>query len=320
MASFGRRRLITAAAAAGFRSARAQGLPRDIDFLIPFGPGGGFDGVVRAAAPAMALALGPGSRVTPHNIEGDGGARVATRLAQAPADGGTIAVLNMPGALILQMVTGNAGFDLARFTWLGTLGADPYALCVGMNSPVASLEALRALSQRRELSFASTGTASTAHAATLIAARLLGLSGQVQARYRGSNDTLLGLAQGECDAAVVSLPSVRAMAAAGLVRVIASFETTSSLPGLPDATRLGQPELAALVQYRPVAAPPGLDAARRAGLAAALASALAGPGLRAWARSRGARLVPATPEETRMLLTRQIAFIAKWRDVLAAEG
>ncbi len=320
MVNIGRRTLMAVGASALLPAfAAAAGLPhKDITFLIPYAPGGGFDAYVRTAIPHMIDALPPGTRIIPVNLDGAGGAKAASQLYHAKPDGSMISVLNMPGALILQMLQGNAGYDLSRFSWIGNLGSDPYAVCVGMESPIKSMDDVMALSKKRVVKFPCTGPASMANAATLIANKLLGIRGQIISGYKGSNDYIIGTVRGDGDVAISSLTSMVGLAQAGIVRIIATFEDKSSLPGVPDAHALGQPELAQLVQYRPVAAPPGLPADVTTILADALTKALTNPEMVAWAKNNGANLEPATPEATKKMLAGQTEFINKWKDVLSA--
>ena len=299
------------------RTATAAFPDRDIAFVIPDGPGGGFDSYVRAIAPAMEAALPHKVNVVPTNVPGAGGARAASEIFRARPDGTMIGIFNVPGITVQQM-RGAGGFDLDKFTWLGRAGEDHYALAVGMKSPLQSVADLKALSQTRPLKFTSTGPAGTAYTATQIAAHLLGLRAQLITGYKGSSDYVVAAIRGDGDAVITALPLLRRMAAGKTLRILATFEAQGTVPGVPDAQALGQPELAQLAVERLVAAPPGLPEETKAILARALSEGMKAPQVAAWAKTADADLSPATPEQAAQVLRDQAAFVRKWQSVLPA--
>jgi tripartite-type tricarboxylate transporter receptor subunit TctC len=326
MADLCRRRLIVSL---GFASAvlavkrpafAAATFPeKDIAFIIPDGPGGGFDSYVRAIAPAMEKYLPRKATIVPTNVPGAGGARAAIEIYRAKPDGYTLGIFNVPG-IYIQQQRGASGFDLAKFTWLGRVGVDQYGLAVGEKSPIKSVADLQALSKERPVKFTSTGPAGTAYHATLIAAHLLGIRAQVITGYKGSHDYVMGAVRGDGDAVITVIPTLRRMAAGKALRILAAFEAHSSVPGAADATTLGQPELAQVSLQRLIGAPPGLPADVKADLAAALAKALADPQVLAWAKTTDAGLAPETPDQAAATLRQQIAFYDKWKPYLKAKS
>jgi tripartite-type tricarboxylate transporter receptor subunit TctC len=290
---------------------------KNISFVIPDGPGGGFDSYVRAITPAMQKYLPQKVTVVPTNVPGAGGARAANEIFRARPDGATIGIFNVPG-IYIQQERGNAGFDLEKLTWIGRLGVDHYGLAVGENSPIKSIDDLKALAKRRPVKFTSTGPAGTAYNATLIAAHLLGIRAQLITGYKGSRDYVMGAVRGDGDAVVTAIPTLRRMAAGKTLRIIATFEEHGSVPGAADATALGQPELASITLQRLVAGPPGLSADITATLADAMTKALAAPEVEAWAKKADAGLAPESPEQAAATLKEQIAFYNKWKPYLKA--
>jgi len=290
---------------------------KNISFVIPDGPGGGFDSYVRAITPAMQKYLSQKVTVVPTNVPGAGGARAANEIFRARPDGATIGIFNVPG-IYIQQERGNAGFDLEKLTWIGRLGVDHYGLAVGENSPIKSIDDLKALAKQRPVKFTSTGPAGTAYNATLIAAHLLGIRAQLITGYKGSRDYVMGAVRGDGDAVVTAIPTLRRMAAGKTLRIIATFEEHGSVPGATDATALGQPELASITLQRLVAGPPGLSADITATLADAMTKALAAPEVEAWAKKADAGLAPESPEQAAATLKEQIAFYNKWKPYLKA--
>ncbi len=236
---------------------------KPINFIIPYAPGGGFDVYVRVVAPVMEKYLPNKVSIVPMNIAAGGGSRGVAQLYRAKPDGYTIGILNIPGMFILQQQQGTGAYDLSKFSWIGTMGeGERYAISVGAKSPLKSFADLKALSAKRPVKFSVTGPEGTAYAATMIGTQLLGITHAADQRLQGFG----GLCRRghprrfRCGDRGHSRPPC-ALCAAAQVRVLASFETHSSIPGVPDATSLGQPELDQISVERLVGAPPGLPAA-----------------------------------------------------------
>ena len=322
MPHFTRRALLRTAALAAPafilpRRARAATWPeRDIAFIIPDAPGGGFDSAVRALSPALEKYLPNKVNVVPTNVVGGGGNRAATQLYRAKPDGTSIGIFNIPG-LFIAAQQGEAGYELAKFTWLGRVGEDIYALGVGANTPFKSIADLKTLSQTRPVKFTSTGSAGTAYAATQIATNLLGIKAQIITGYKGSSEYALAAIRGDGDAVITTMALLQRLRASGDLRILATFEAKSSVPGADDATSLKQPELALITLERLIAAPPGLPADIKAPLADALWKALGDPEIVAWAKETDINLARETPDEAAATLADQAKFFAKWKHVLA---
>jgi tripartite-type tricarboxylate transporter receptor subunit TctC len=319
----GRRQLIAAAGLTGAgampfaQNAYAADYPeRDVIFMIPYAPGGSYDNYVRIIGPAMSTAFGGKISVVPDNVDGAGGARAGNVLSRARPDGYSISVLNAVGLLVLKQKGKQYGFDLTDLTWVGNLGRDNYALVVAADSKIKTMADLRALSAKQPIKFTSSGPESTSYAATMIGSQMLGLRTQVIPGYRSTNECLIAVMRGDGDATVLTLPAVAGMLENKLVRVLASFEKTSSIPGADDATTLGQPDLANIIEVRPVAGPPRLPAPIANSLSSALTKAMADPKVIAWSKKIGATLDPMSPEETTALIKTQTAFVARWAKYL----
>ena len=313
---FDRRFLLAAGSAAMLSACSGRGARRpDVDFIIPYAPGGGFDSYVRTVLPVFQKQLGV--QVHPDNIDGAAGARAANALYRGKRDGSVISIVNIPGTMILQQ-QGGLPFDLAQLTWLANMGRDSYGLAVAASSPIKTIDDLRALGRKRVVQYPCVGPAGAGYSATKIGSHLLGIPANVISGYKGTNDYIVAVMRGDGDAAVASLTALQAFRDAGSIRVLCTFESKGSLPGVPDATMLGQPDLADIVQLRPIAGPPGLPADIKAAYSRALVTALRDPVVTAWAHKKHASLAPDDAEETVKLLQQQAKFVARWKDLIAA--
>ena len=290
---------------------------KNIQFIIPYAPGGGFDVYVRLIGPVMEKYLPNRVGIVPVNIAAGGGSRGVAQLYRAKPDGYSVGILNIPGMFILQQQQGTGAYDLSRFSWIGTMGeGERYAISVGAKSPMKSFADLKALSAKRPVKFSVTGPEGTAYAATMIGTQLLGIRPQLISGYKGSADYVIAAIRGDSDAVIAAIPTTLRFARGGQLRVLASFETHSSIPGVPDAAALGQPELDQISVERFVGAPPGLPAPTQNVLATALAKSLQDPVVVKWAKDNDLLMVPRAPDATAKLIAEQRAFFDKWRKYL----
>lgn len=286
----------------------------DIEVIIPYNAGGGFDSYVRGVLPIMQRHLPNDVNLIPRNMPGAGGRKGATAIYRARPDGYTIGAFNLPGMLLPEVLGEPVGYDLANVTWLGRLSQDQYVLVTAGASGIMSVEDLRALN--RPVKFTATGAGSSAHSASVIAARMLGLDASVIGGYQGSQAYLLAAMRGDGDVALGASSSLAAYTQSNDLRVLASFESSSSFPGVPTAATLGQPDLSRLSVQRLLGAPPNLDAEARAVLVDALARAMADDELRIWSESVGLPFAPLSAEDAAANLALQRALYEEFKDVL----
>src|SRR5207302_724351 len=202
------------------RGAEPKFPTRNIQFIIPYAAGGGFDAYVRFVSPVMEQYLPARASIVPVNIAAASGSRGISQLYRAKPDGYTIGIFDLPGMFIEQSVQGNNAYDLSKFAWAGQL------------------------------------------------------------------------------------------------RIIASFALHSSIPGIPDATTLGKPELDQITVERPVAAAPGTPQAIQNILSMALAKALRDRKVVTWAAENDVIMTPKTPRETEVLVARERVFFERWKKYL----
>src|ERR1700704_532139 len=290
---------------------------KNIQFIIPYAAGGGFDSYVRFISPVIEQHLPNRVSVVPINVTAGSGARGISQLYRAKPDGYTIGIFDVPGMFIQQALQGNNAYDLSKFAWIGCMGeGERYLLGVGANSPLKTYADLQALSAKRPVKFAVTGLEGTATAAAIVGTEVLGIKRQLITGYRGSSDYIVAAIRGDSDAVISATSTMMRFARAGQLRILASFEARSTIPGIPDATSLGKPELDRITVERPVAAPPGTPAEIQNLLSAALAKALADPKVVAWAKENDVVMRSKTPQEATALVARQHAFFDQWKKYL----
>ena len=121
--------------------ARAQVSEKDfyagktVRMVVGSGVGGGYDVFSRLIAPYLSKTLG--TTVIVENVPGAGGLVALNKLYVAPPDGLQISLVQGTMAAVAQLTGDQAArFDLAKFTYLATVGAPPGLWLVGPDSPI----------------------------------------------------------------------------------------------------------------------------------------------------------------------------------------
>ncbi len=117
---------------------------KNIQFIIPYAPGGGFDSYVRFISPVIEQHLPNRISIVPLNVTAGSGARGISQLYRAKPDGYTIGIFDVPGMFIQQALQGNNAYDLSKFAWIGCMGeGERYLVGAGANSPLKTYADLR---------------------------------------------------------------------------------------------------------------------------------------------------------------------------------
>jgi len=213
---------------------------KTVKFVVPFGPGGGYDAYARMLAPHFAKHLA--ATVVVENQPGAGGLTALGRLATADPDGLTIMIVNGTGAAFAQL-TGQSGarFDLGKFGHLGTVSASPWIWLVTPNSPIKTPQ--DAMKPGVQISWSGGGPMDGLSDGAAFTCEALKLKCKIVLGYKGSSDAALAVARGEMDAIYVSDTSANNYVKAGQARAIATMGREKSrffkeLPTIFEAVKL----------------------------------------------------------------------------------
>jgi tripartite-type tricarboxylate transporter receptor subunit TctC len=136
----------------------------------------------------------------------------------AKPDGLTLLAAN-PTVGIAQLTKVEAArFDLRRFQWLGSSGADGVALSIRPDLPYQSWEELKRAD--RELVVGTTGPGSNAHDFPLLLKEFAGAKFKLVSGYPANADILLALERKEVDAWAAFATTIKLAADRGAVRPI----------------------------------------------------------------------------------------------------
>lgn len=296
-------------------NASAASFPeKDITFVIPYGPGGGFDTYVRKFAPEIEKFLPNKVNVVPKNIQGGGGRKALSQVFRAKPDGYTIAIFNMPGMMLDKILGKKANFDIEKFTWISKLAHSPYILAVGTKGKYQSFKELQAA---KGLKYAVTSPSSTSYVAGKILAAATGLDVTFLPGYKGSSAISLSLIRGDTQLSLFAENSYRKYAKGGDVKAVLSLDDKSPFPGVPTVGDLGKAELTALATERFVGAPPGTPKEIVKIIETAIMKAAASKPIQDWAKQTSQEVKPLDAEASQKRVDMLMKFYAKYKDVLA---
>lgn len=276
---------LAALAVAGLMAALpAQAFPtKNIEILIPYGPGGGFDTVVRRLAPELRKILGV--EVVPVNMPGANGRRAAAVLMNAKPDGHTIMIFNMPGHGLDYIRGVDGSYDINAVTWLGQVGEDRYVvLSAAKNDKIKTIEDVPKLG--RPIKIPDQGPSSTSYIANQITWTSFGVEQIFVSGYRSSQEYTTAVLRGDGDLTMAVAGSAKRYNATGDYNILAEFTDNPDVRMFPEAPRgadLGKPELDQLGLRRMLGGPPGMPADVVKKLSDAIVAAVNTPEVQAWA-------------------------------------
>ena len=273
-------------------SARADAVaefyrPRQVNLIVGYGPGGGYDVYARLLARHLSRFIPGNPGVVVQNMPGAGSLRAVNYLYNiAPRDGTAIALFsrNMP---LIGLLGGNPNvlFNPRKLTWLGSSSSyrnDAYVLIVRKDAPVKSIEEARRPGHP-PLVLGGTAEGATGNDVPIILRDTIGLHVKQVVGYPDSGAIFLAMERGEVHGRTVDLSSVRSVKPEWLkpdsgYRVLLQFARATRLadyPDVPTARELAKNEAArSLIELaelpytlsRPFAAPPEVPAERAGAL------------------------------------------------------
>jgi tripartite-type tricarboxylate transporter receptor subunit TctC len=256
---------------------------KQVNLIVGYGPGGGYDIYARLLARHFGRFIPGNPNVIVQNMPGAGSLRAVNYLYNiAPKDGTVIGMFsrNMP---LIGLLGGNANaqFNPRRFTWLGSSSSfvnDAYVLIVRKDAPVQSIDEAR----RHDLPplvLGGTAEGATGNDVPIILRDTIGLHVKQVVGYPDSTAIFLAIERGEVHGRTVDLSSVKSVKPEWLkpdsgFRVLVQFARETRHPDFPDvptARELAKNEAArALIELaelpytlsRPFAAPPDVPLER----------------------------------------------------------
>jgi tripartite-type tricarboxylate transporter receptor subunit TctC len=308
------RRLFLAAVLAAFAAAAwAQSYPsRPVRLIVPFPPGGGFDGIARPFGEKLGAALG--QTIVIDNRAGAAGNVGAEVAARSTADGYTLLFANDFLATNPPMLKSTSYDPLKDFVPITKVGTVATAMAVHPSVAASNLKELMALSRGKPLNFGTPGVGSVPH----LVGEMLNLDGVlrlVHVPYKGSGPAITDTIGGQIEMVVTTLSSLAPHIRAGKLRGIGVIgpNRASFMPELPTFAEGGGPPINADIWYG-LFAPAGTPEPVVRRLHEASMQALAQPDLLERLRKAGYEPTSSTPESLGTLLKTDLE---KWRRVVS---
>jgi tripartite-type tricarboxylate transporter receptor subunit TctC len=297
-------------------------------------PGGGVDGEMRVLARYFAKYIPGNPTIVARNMPGAAGIILANSLYNtAAADGLTLGMPGRSGFLLSNVVPQKGvGYDITRFSYIGSAGGAANALWVASRTGVGSLSELRAAT--KPIVIGALNARSENAIAPKVLAQYEGWPLKVVTGYGGFNEVVIAIERGEVDGLFSHEGSIANsrpdMITSGALRaLVQSSDAIAGVPLLPDV--IDKPETKALLGLvtapseigLPLLGPPGMPADRLETLRASYRRLMADEDYRAEADRRGlpvGRAITGADLQRLIAQTLATASAAVVKDYLALAG
>lgn len=295
--------VLTAAGLALPGAANAEFPEKPIEFIIPFGAGGGADIEGRLLAKEMSKILGV--NIVPINKPGGGGAVTYTYIKNAKPDGYTLG-WNSTSILTTTNI-GNVSFKHDAMDHIGRVEWQPMPFAVKADSRWQSMaDFVKECKEKPEsLKVANSGTGSATH---LAAIALMDAAGcKVTHLPVGIKRRNASVLSGEADAMIAPLTGAVRLTKAGKLRLLAmpTEQRNAVMPDVPTAKELGYD--AVLDLFRGLSVPKGTPDDVKAKLADAMAKAAKSQAFMDLAKKKGFTVEPMSYAAFSELLAKEDA-------------
>ena len=230
---------------------------KDVTWIVPRPPGGGFDTQSRIFCSVWEKHLPQKANVIVANRPGAGGKIGLNAVMKAAPDGYTVGMVTPPEVAIMQFAGELEGLDIRKFNWMAQLSWDPGAVIVSAASGIKSPQDLA----KREIRIAL-GADAVFHNAYFV--RKLNLKAR-RVMFDGTADMLLALMRGDIDLMIESWTSMKKAVDNSQGKLAPLFVLADSrVPGWPAVPCSKELNLSLSEIYpsagalRVMAAPPGI--------------------------------------------------------------
>ena len=285
-----------------FAATASAGFPdRPIEFIIPFGAGGGADIEGRLLAKEMSNILGV--PLTPINKPGAGGAITYTYIVNSKPDGYTIG-WNSTSVLTTTNL-GNTDFDYDAMDHIGRVEYQPQPFVVKADSNWKSFQDFvnDCRSNPNTYKIANSGTGSATHTAAI--AIMNGINCKVIHLPKGIKGRNASVLSGEADAMVAPLTGAIRLSKAGKLRILAvpTSKRNMVIPDVPTMGELGYD--AELDLFRGLSVAPGTPQSIKDKLFDAMSKAAKSKAFMGLAKKKGFTVDPMGPKAFTALLSNE---------------
>ncbi len=169
---------------------------KNVNLIIGYGVGGGYDQYARVLARYMGAHIPGNPTLVVQNMPGAGSRKAANWLYNvAPKDGSVLATLGQNTPTDQALGQPGIQFDAAKFTWIGNMIVVNNTLAVWHTTGVKTIEE----ATKKELAIGASGASSPSVLYPQVANNLLGTHFKIISGYPGGGDINLAMERGEVD-------------------------------------------------------------------------------------------------------------------------
>ncbi|OAN35118.1 tripartite tricarboxylate transporter substrate-binding protein [Mycolicibacterium iranicum] len=284
---------------------------KDINWIVPYSAGGGFDVYARGIAEVMQQTQLPdGVNVVVRNMpplpQG------ITAMFNEKPDGYNVGILPMPAAIAQQIQDPDlAKWKTNEFTVLGSVDENAYVVYVAADSPFQTIEDLQAKKGLRSLTVEEGSSSALAGLATIEA---LGLDANVTYGAEGSAEVVTGLIRGDADFITYGSTDLTGFVESGDIRPLLFLGTEEQRPesltwlaNVPTAESKGFEDLSgAVTELRLIVAPPNVPDNIATYLRDTVYATMTSPEFAEWAKKADRPIIPRDWQAATEVMNSQI--------------
>jgi tripartite-type tricarboxylate transporter receptor subunit TctC len=190
---------LAAALALGGTPAAAQGVAdfyrgKTVNFIVGFGPGGGYDLYARVMSHHMGRHIPGNPSVVVQNMPGAGSVRASNYVyTVAPKDGTFVAAVNQNIPMYQMLGGAGAQFEAAKLVWLGSMANSNGVIYTWHTSGVRTIEDAK----KQLVPLGAVGTASDSYIFPTIVNALVGTKFKPVPGYTGTGQINIAIERGE---------------------------------------------------------------------------------------------------------------------------
>lgn len=278
---------------------------KTVKLIVPFPPGGSFDGPARTLA--QRLTVLSGQTFVVEGRAGAGGAVGAAEVSRAAPDGYTVLLSSGAMSTSAAMTTKPLFDAVTGFSHVATFGVLPFALVVNGKAPFNTLQELVNESRAApgKFTYASAGNGSASHLSAEMIKEAFGID-WVHVPYRGSGPAMTDLIGGQVTLSVGGLSSSVAQVKGGALKALAVTGPTRA-PQLPNVPTVGETKPGfALESWVGISMPPRTPPQLVTRLAALIEQAMKEPELQAQLTDQGVKPVFEGPQVITARMAREV--------------
>lgn len=289
---------------------------KDVTFVVPVSPGGGYDTYSRILAPFLEKNLPKKVNVVVKNVPGGEWRIGINEVYKAKPDGYTIGIFNIPGNVVSQIM-GTAEFDLNKITWIGRMTDTVYLAALSPKSKIKNLEDMK---KADVVKAGVVGLSSTAGLSALISAQEMGFKLN-PINHDGSQEAIISAIRGDVDMVIYPFPTLNKFVVNSKDLKPLWVYTDKRLPDLPDVPTIGEVGYKQLLDtvrmdYL-VGATPGLPEDVAKIWREAFQKALADPDLQRMMKEAKQPANPANDKQAAEIIKNSIQGFQKYKDLIA---